>query len=52
LGHSGMSVAEVASRLGYESEASFSRAFKRITSVSPGIVRRTISGRTDMEFGF
>ncbi len=29
----------------------FARAFKRITSVSPGVVRRTISGRTDMEFG-
>lgn len=46
-----MSVAEVASQLGYESEASFARAFKRITSVSPGVVRRTISGRTDIEFG-
>ncbi len=46
-----MSVAEVASRLGYESEASFARAFKRITSVSPGVVRRTISGRTDMKIG-
>lgn len=52
LGQGGMSVAEVASRLGYESEASFARAFKRITSVSPGAVRRTISGRTDMDFGF
>jgi AraC-like DNA-binding protein len=52
LGQSGMSVAEVATRLGYESEASFARAFKRITSVSPGVVRRTISGRTDMDFGF
>ncbi|MGR9221451.1 cupin domain-containing protein (plasmid) [Rhizobium leguminosarum] len=52
LGQSGMSVAEVATRLGYESEASFARAFKRITSVSPGVVRRTISGRTDMDLGF
>lgn len=52
LGQNGMSVAEVATRLGYESEASFARAFKRITSVSPGVVRRTISGRTDMHFGF
>lgn len=51
LGQSGMSVAEVASRLGYESEASFARAFKRITRVSPGIVRRTNSGRIDMNFG-
>lgn len=46
-----MSVAEVASELGYECEASFARAFKRITNVSPGFVRRTLSGRTDMEFG-
>lgn len=52
LGQGGMSIAEVASRLGYESEASFARAFKRITSVSPGVVRRTISGRTDIDFGF
>jgi AraC-like DNA-binding protein len=52
LVQSGMSVADVATRLGYESEASFARAFKRITSVSPGVVRRTISGRTDMDFGF
>lgn len=52
LGQNGMSVAEVASRLGYESEASFARAFKRITNTSPGVVRRTISGRIDMDFGF
>lgn len=52
LGQNGMPVAEVASKLGYESEASFARAFKRITSASPGAVRRTTSGRIDMEFGF
>lgn len=52
LEQGGMSVAETASRLGYESEASFSRAFKRVTGVSPGGVRRTNSGRTDMKFGF
>ncbi|SON57262.1 HTH-type transcriptional regulator YesS [Hartmannibacter diazotrophicus] len=52
LEQGGISVAEVASRLGYESEASFARAFKRTTKVSPGVVRRTISGRTAMDFGF
>jgi AraC-like DNA-binding protein len=30
----------LASRLGYESEAAFSRAFKRFIGVSPGAVRR------------
>lgn len=52
LSQNGLPVAEVASRLGYESEAGFARAFKRITSASPGAVRRNVSGRTDMEFGF
>jgi AraC-like DNA-binding protein len=52
LGQNGMPVAEVAAKLGYESEASFARAFKRITSVSPGAVRRAPFGRIDMEFGF
>jgi AraC-like DNA-binding protein len=52
LAQNGMATAEVASRLGYESEASFARAFKRITSASPGAVRRTSSGRMDMELGF
>lgn len=31
---------ELASRLGYESEAAFSRAFKRFIGVSPGLARR------------
>lgn len=52
LGQHGMSVAEIASRLGYESEASFARAFKRITNTSPGTVRRTIPGRMAIDFGF
>jgi AraC-like DNA-binding protein len=33
-------VGELADRLGYQSEAAFSRAFKRIIGVSPGAVRR------------
>lgn len=32
---------EVAGRLGYESEAAFSRTFKRLIGCSPGAVRRT-----------
>lgn len=35
-----MRVAEVAARLGYESEASFSRAFKRLMGVPPSALRR------------
>jgi len=34
-------LAELASRVGYESEAAFSRAFKRFAGVSPGSVRRS-----------
>ena len=35
-----VTVAELASRLGYRSEAAFSRAFKRVVGVPPGAVRR------------
>ena len=38
-------VSEMASRLGYESEAAFSRAFKRFLGFSPGTVRRAKSDR-------
>jgi AraC-like DNA-binding protein len=34
-------VAELAARLGYESEAAFSRAFKRTVGMSPGAVHRS-----------
>src|SRR5262249_8872071 len=40
LRHERLSVAEVAARLGYESEASFSRAFKRHVGVPPSTLRR------------
>jgi len=35
-----VSIAELSRRLGYESEAAFSRAFKRYNGVSPGAARR------------
>ncbi|WP_280236704.1 AraC family transcriptional regulator [Nocardia cyriacigeorgica] len=41
LHHDDAPIAELASRLGYESEAAFSRAFKRTTGVAPGTVRRS-----------
>ncbi|MCY1022495.1 AraC family transcriptional regulator [Pyxidicoccus sp. MSG2] len=37
---------ELASRLGYQSEAAFSRAFKRFIGVSPGAVRRNPEAAT------
>jgi AraC-like DNA-binding protein len=36
-------VAELADRLGYKSEAAFARAFKRVTGMPPGAVKRTAS---------
>jgi len=35
-------LSDVAGRLGYQSEAAFSRAFKRFVGVSPGAVRRVV----------
>ncbi|HWM84704.1 MAG TPA: AraC family transcriptional regulator [Kofleriaceae bacterium] len=43
LGEEGAALGEVATRLGYQSEAAFSRAFKRFTGVSPGTVKRRAS---------
>ena len=39
-------VADVAGRLGYRSEAAFSRAFKRVTGTSPGAARRAVTTPT------
>ncbi|MBL6752492.1 MAG: AraC family transcriptional regulator [Nevskia sp.] len=39
-----LSVAAVAERLGYQTEAAFRRAFKRIHGFGPGQVRRRLSG--------
>jgi AraC-like DNA-binding protein len=36
----GATVAELADRLGYRSEAAFARAFKRVTGTPPGAARR------------
>jgi len=38
----GATVAELASRLGYESEAAFSRAYKRIVGQSPAAAARQL----------
>jgi AraC-like DNA-binding protein len=35
-----LSLSELAERMGYESEAAFSRAFKRVNGLSPGAARR------------
>lgn len=43
----GTTVAELASRLGYRSEAAFARAFKRVLGISPGAVKRQPEGRAE-----
>jgi len=39
LQHDDVAVAELAAGLGYDSEAAFSRAFKRTLGISPGAAR-------------
>jgi AraC-like DNA-binding protein len=39
-------IARVAEQVGYETEAAFSRAFKRITGLPPAHWRKTIAGWT------
>ena len=41
LQEEGATVAELANRLGYRSEAAFARAFKRVVGSAPGAVERT-----------
>jgi AraC-like DNA-binding protein len=48
LKEEGATVGQLADRLGYRSEAAFSRAFKRVIGVSPGAIRRT-AGEEDVE---
>jgi AraC-like DNA-binding protein len=40
-------IGEIALRLGYQSEAAFSRAFKRFMGLSPGAVRRSSTSAPD-----
>jgi AraC-like DNA-binding protein len=41
LEHQGMSIAQAAAEVGYESEAAFNRAFKKQVGVPPGAWRRS-----------
>jgi AraC-like DNA-binding protein len=41
LRQGGASIAEIGFDVGYGSEAAFSRAFKRVTGVTPGSIRQT-----------
>lgn len=50
LKEDGAKVAELASRLGYRSEAAFARAFKRVVGVPPGAIKRTPQPQTAAEF--
>jgi AraC-like DNA-binding protein len=43
LADGGATVGELAGRLGYQSEAAFSRAFKRVVGLAPGAARRGAS---------
>ena len=48
LASGGHALGELADRLGYSTEAAFSRAFKRTTGLSPGSVKRhEARGRDD-----
>ncbi len=44
IGRDGLRVSEAGRRLGYESEAAFSRAFKRVIGTAPGRVRSASPG--------
>ena len=48
----GATVAELAARLGYRSEAAFARAFKRVIGVPPGAVKRAVPrGKAGADLG-
>ena len=44
-------IGDLASRLGYQSEAAFSRAFKRFIGLSPGAVRRSTDSASSLGIG-
>jgi AraC-like DNA-binding protein len=46
----GATVAELASRLGYRSQAAFARAFKRVVGVAPGAIKRRPSDPIAAQF--
>jgi AraC-like DNA-binding protein len=46
LKEEGVTVGELANRLGYRSEAAFARAFKRVVGTPPGAVRRAVTSVT------
>ena len=45
LADDGMSISEIAERVGYQSESPFSKAFKQHTGMAPGAYRRHSNGR-------
>jgi AraC-like DNA-binding protein len=47
LKESDATIGEIANRLGYDSEAAFSRAFKRVIGAAPGTARREPSRRSE-----
>ena len=46
-----LSVAQVAERLGYQTESAFRRAFRRVRGVGPGEVRRSVRPGSNAEAG-
>jgi AraC-like DNA-binding protein len=45
--NSGDGIAAIAARVGYESEAAFNRAFKRVTGITPGRWREGAAARAE-----
>jgi AraC-like DNA-binding protein len=45
LAEDGLSIGEIAERVGYQSESPFSKAFKQHTGMAPGAYRRHTNGR-------